>query len=134
MDNLESTGGRIKALRRREGLTQKGLAILLQQEKGIEVGVSFLSQIESGTKSPSIDLVGALADVLRTSVDFLLLRSADAAPPGESAIVVQAGTPGEARAIRSLLDEFMAVEPEDRELIADMVRLFARAISRRRPA
>ncbi len=134
MDNLESTGGRIKALRRREGLTQKDLSILLQQERGIEVGVSFLSQIESGTKSPSIDLVGALADVLHTSVDYLLLRSADAAAPGESAIVVQVGTPGEARAIRSLLDEFMAVEPEDREMLADMVRLFARAISRRRVA
>lgn len=130
----ESTGQRIKSLRNKQGLTQKNLAILLKQETAgaVDVGVSFLSQIESGSKAPSTDLAGALADVLGTSLDYLMLRTDDPAPPtAGDGLIVAASTPQELRVLRAIIDEVQAVDPNDQEMIADVVRLFARAIARR---
>lgn len=130
----ETTGQRIKALRTKQGLTQKNLAILLKQETHgqVDVGVSFLSQIESGSKAPSTDMVGALAGVLGTSADYLLLRVDDPAPPANGdGLLVAASTPQELRVLRAIIDEVQAVDPNDQEMIADVVRLFARAIARR---
>lgn len=77
-------------------------------------------------------MVGALAGVLGTSADYLLLRVDDPAPPTNGdGLLVAASTPQELRVLRAIIDEVQAVDPNDQEMIADVVRLFARAIARR---
>lgn len=133
MDLLDTPGERIKMLRRAHSLTQRELSEQLAKQKGIKIGVSFLSQIESGTKQPSLELAQGLADVLNATLDYIFLRSDDPSPrPEDNSIVVDTATPEERRVLRIIIDEVQAVSPNDQELIADMVRLFTRGINRRR--
>ncbi len=64
--NMEKTGLRIKELRTVFGLSQKALA-----EK-IGVAQNTLTQYEKGTSKISLDVLVKLAQILETSVDYLL--------------------------------------------------------------
>ena len=68
MTDTSSTGGRIKYLRNHFNLTQVMLA-----EK-IHVSKSAISAYEKGKRQPGLDKLVLLADVFRTSTDFLLCR------------------------------------------------------------
>ncbi len=63
---MEKTGLRIKELRTVFGLSQKALA-----EK-IGVAQNTLTQYEKGTSKISLDVLVKLAQILETSVDYLL--------------------------------------------------------------
>ncbi len=135
MNAPKTTGMRISELRRAEGLTQRNLVALLKQQKGIDVGTSFLSQIESGTKMPSIELAKALADLLSASLDYILMRDDDPSPrPNDLSLIVDAATLEEKRLLKIIVDEVQAVSPSDQQIVVDMVRLIGRAIARRENA
>ena len=65
--NMQEVGYRIHTLRKEAGYTQEQLAELLGMER------SFLSRIETGKKSCSIDTLACLADLLSVSLDYLVL-------------------------------------------------------------
>lgn len=74
---MRTIGGRIRILRDDRGLTQKELA------RSLGISNEYLSQIELGKKKPNAGHLVALADMLNTSVDFLLLRTDDPSPLGQ---------------------------------------------------
>ena len=63
-------GEKIKALRKRHGLSQEELA------ERVEINSTHLSRLETGKYQPSIDVLKRLAESLEVSTDYLL--SADA--------------------------------------------------------
>lgn len=67
-----STGKRIRALRTSRDFNQKDMILALRRQ-GVEVGQSFISQVESDRKQPPLELLVALAKVLGTTTDYLLM-------------------------------------------------------------
>jgi transcriptional regulator with XRE-family HTH domain len=65
--DANESGKRIHALRKKHGMTQEELA-----EK-IGVNASFLSRVERGTKSCSVDMLVNLSEVFSTTLDYLVL-------------------------------------------------------------
>ena len=69
MVDYEALGRRLKSKRRAAKLSQDELA------KKVQISVSYYGNIERGQRIPSIDTLVALANVLETSVDYLLVDS-----------------------------------------------------------
>ncbi len=67
--NNKDLGNRIRKVRKEKYLTQFALAE--------EVGVSpnFLGDVERGVKSPSLETIICIANVLNVSLDYLLFES-----------------------------------------------------------
>ncbi len=67
--NNKDLGNRIRRIRKEKYLTQFALAE--------EIGVSpnFLGDVERGVKSPSLETIVCLANVLDVSLDYLLFES-----------------------------------------------------------
>lgn len=67
--NNKDLGNRIRKIRKEKYLTQFALAE--------EIGVSpnFLGDVERGVKSPSLETIVCIANVLDVSLDFLLFES-----------------------------------------------------------
>jgi DNA-binding XRE family transcriptional regulator len=66
-DRLIAGENPVKVWRERRGLTQQALAGLAHISK------SFLSEIENGTKEPSVETLRKLAHELKTDLDSLVL-------------------------------------------------------------
>ena len=66
MEQKETLGKRIAALRKEKGLTQEQLADLA------DCAPSFIAQIEVCRNAPSLDMLFAIADALGVSADKLL--------------------------------------------------------------
>ena len=71
MTDYKDFGRRIRALRRKQSLTQEELA-----EKG-DLSASFMGHIERGSRIASIDTLVALCNALQTSPQYLLAASLD---------------------------------------------------------
>ena len=64
---------RLQDCRVKLGLTQKEIVQELKQRFGITIRQSYLSALETGAKdAPTLPLLAALAQILETSVDYLL--------------------------------------------------------------
>ena len=70
MDRI-AFGKRVKEARKNAGFTQEVLA-----EK-VDIAVSYLGEIERGEKTPSLDVLIALAGVLNVYCDYLLRDSVE---------------------------------------------------------
>ena len=66
--NTNKFGERLKELREEEGLSRLGLA------KRLNVSVRLISYWENGKRECSFDTLIQLADLLNTSIDYLLGR------------------------------------------------------------
>lgn len=76
-------GGKLKELRLKKNLTLRELGRLTNTSH------SFIADIESGRSDPSVETLKALADVLGTTTDYLLGRTAHAykhQPPTHSVV------------------------------------------------
>ena len=103
-ESLNTTGKRITLLRQlRNKMLQKELAQLLLSY-GVDVNPSFLSQIESDKKSPSISMLRALALALETTTDFLLCLSDNPERVEEHADQDRGYITPEAEAAASIID------------------------------
>jgi len=69
--NYVSFGKRIRAARKGRGLTQQTLSEM------IDCSPTFLSYVENGTRTVSLDMFVLLANALNTSTDELLADSLD---------------------------------------------------------
>ncbi len=74
---LREFGGRVRALRRAEGLSQQGLA----ERAG--VNWKYVGAIERGERNPSLDVIARLARGLGTTLDQLFYFGADRAVPAD---------------------------------------------------
>jgi transcriptional regulator with XRE-family HTH domain len=73
--HLEMMGLRLNALRLARKMTLFDLAM------DAEVDLGILENIETGKTPPTLDLVMALSDVLKTSPEYLLGLTSDSVPP-----------------------------------------------------
>ena len=64
--DYEAMGARIRALRKRNGLTQAQLA------EAVHISTSFMGHIERGTRIASLDTLVRLSQVLDASLDVLV--------------------------------------------------------------
>lgn len=74
MDVVKLLGENVRALRRERGLTQEELAARAEMER------SYVSDLERGTRNPSVRALGRLAEALGVEPAALLQRG-----PAESA-------------------------------------------------
>jgi transcriptional regulator with XRE-family HTH domain len=113
---LETTGDRIKWLRRRADLTQIELAALL--------GVSnvFVSDMENDVNPPLRRLV-ALARILNTTTDYLLLLTDNPSRPDDSFELATVYYSAEADEVAKIVD---ALEPGRRAFVLAHARMVAR--------
>jgi len=73
-----SLGAKLRALRKRNGLTLEELSVrCIQRNSGIAPSVSYLSMIESGKRTPSRELLELLAAVFQRTPAWFLDESAD---------------------------------------------------------
>ena len=82
-----TTGKRIRLLRQDLDLTQEELTRRLQLD-GVSIGRSYISVLERSDKMPSGEVLAGLARALKTTTDYLLLRTEDAAQPEEESITI----------------------------------------------
>ena len=94
-------GENLRAARRRAGLTQEKLA------EQVQVSTVFISQLETGARAPSLDMLLALSACLRVSLDALV-RGKEEARPGAVA-----------REVASLLE---TCGPDQQALVLRVVR------------
>ena len=62
----DKLGKRLQALRKQKGLTQDALALK------VGLGRSYIAEIESGSRNPSLDSLKIIADGLRVSLSKFL--------------------------------------------------------------
>ncbi|MDR2355605.1 MAG: helix-turn-helix domain-containing protein [Clostridiales Family XIII bacterium] len=106
--NLGTIGKRIRALRKRKGLSQKALA------EHIGIQESTLSRYENDKRTYQWDGLLRLADALDTSVDYLLGRTALSAPIKR--LVSDKNAPdGET----SLFEAYSNLHPDDQNLLME---------------
>ena len=82
MDVLNTTGKRLRVLRRDLELTQTELARQLGKA-GVKINPSYISLLEGSDRPPSGEVLAGLAKVLHTTTDYLLLLTDDPLIPGE---------------------------------------------------
>ena len=73
-------GERIKQLRKEKGMTQTDLAHTLNVTKGT------VSTCERNSRTPSFETLDAMCDLFQRRLDYIMGRSDDATPPGQSEV------------------------------------------------
>ncbi len=102
---LDTTGARIEWLRKRQRMTQRGLA------HRVGVGNVYISQLESGTRNASRALIALLANELGTSRAFLELDTDDPASPQATQEPAPVYFSPEADAAAQLIDAMPPARP-----------------------
>ena len=103
MDKL-TMGDRIKAARKKIGLTQEALA-----EK-VDVTAFYMGEIERGVKTPSLDLFIRLVEVLDVSSDYLLrdtVSTGNVYGDKRMARKLENLTPRQRAAVEALIDTYI---------------------------
>lgn len=108
---LRSFGRRFQLLRQDKDLSQTAIAAMLQGY-GISITPSHLSLVEKNKRNVSIDLLVALARLLETSTDYLLVLTDDPSPPDKSDVVPYLSR--EADDMAQLMD---SLPPETRRML-----------------
>lgn len=110
---LDTFGKRIRALRQDQEMSQIELRDRMEQECGVSIGATYISELERKGITPSLEIAAAMARVLDVSLDYLGLLIDDAA-----ASYRRAPTPGyisqEADELAQLVD---AMHPSQRDLL-----------------
>lgn len=74
---LDTFGKRIRALRMDRGLSQVELRDRMQKEASVEIGETYISELERSDRMPSLEVAAAMAKVLDVSLDYLGLLIED---------------------------------------------------------
>lgn len=82
--NFDTFGKRCKALRISNNLSQTDLRFEMQTQCNVSVGETYISQLESSDRMPSLEIAAAMATVFGVSLDYLGLLI-DAPQPIERA-------------------------------------------------
>ncbi len=116
-------GNRIRRLRELIGMSQIDLTKALAN-RGVDVNQGHVSNIERDNRSPSIELLRALAVVLETNTDYLLGLTDDDRPPSdlEDQVVVTVEDPHDRMLVQEIADLLVRAPSHERAYIADLVR------------
>lgn len=74
---LDTFGKRIRALRMDRGLSQVELRDRMEKEAKVEIGETYISELERSDRMPSLEVAAAMAKVLDVSLDYLGLLIED---------------------------------------------------------
>ncbi len=119
----DTFGRRLRLLRDDLRMSQLELRDKLG-EMGVEIGQSYISQLENSDKMPMLEVAAAMANVLGTTVDYLALRTDDPEPPSGQPVYI---TP-EADELARLVDTLPA---DAREELLRIARRLARPVAGR---
>lgn len=118
---FNTVGKRIRILRQDLGLSQEGLTYELAQ-KGVEIGRSYISELERTSKVPSGEVIAGLARVLGTSTDYLLMMTDNPfhveAASEKNAIIVDDDF--EREKVQQLVNEFSSLSAQDQDMLIDL--------------
>ena len=117
---LAALGSRIKAERKRQGLTLETLA-----EK-LGISRNFLWEIEAGRKAPALSTLYRLGVTLNISIDYLLGTSAERRSLGS------APTTERDRELNRITQTLSLCEAEELALVSDVVRDLTRYLNRKK--
>ena len=117
MTDTDTTGKRVLWLRQRLGITQVELA------HQVNVRQSYVSDIEHDRAIPSIQVLVSIANVLDTSIDFLLLRSDDPLLPNDEEDDERAATDLARDALLAEYDRLDEIDQQALHQIAVTLRL-----------
>ena len=117
---LAALGSRIKAERKRQGLTLETLA-----EK-LGISRNFLWEIEAGRKAPALSTLYRLGVTLNISIDYLLGTSAERRSLGSVPATERD------RALARITQALSRCETAELALVADIVQDFTRYLERRK--
>jgi len=134
-----SPGKRIKLLRQDMGMTQGELVERLLNDEGVEVGQSYISEIERSDQVktlpngkrvywlPGGNLLNALAGVLHTTTDYICMRTDDPNLPtraDEESLVVPLTDPAMRRELERLTTLYMSASPEHKQALMQFLQAF----------
>ena len=102
-DTRKALGQRIKLLRKQKNWTQKELA------RRIDASHAQLNKYESGQNTPPLDRLALLAEVLDTSVDYLIGGHHNGQPPIQNIRLIQR------------LQTIETFDQEERELVIQLL-------------
>ena len=108
---LRSFGRRFQLLRQEKDLSQTAIAAMLEGY-GIKITPSHLSLVEKNKRNVSVELLVALARLLETSTDYLLVLTDNPAPRDSTDVVLYISR--EADELAQLVD---SLPPETRRLL-----------------
>lgn len=125
---LPSLGQRVSKLREDFDWNQTRLAEALRAS-GTPVDRSTISRIEDGSRRPSHELLTALAKVLETSTDYLLLLTDDPLPNAEGHVIGEDGVEYVASdaLARSLLETISRLSRSDQAMLLGIAERLATA-------
>lgn len=134
LDILSTRGGRIEMARREKGLTPGQFRQILSEKKGITIGSSHCSRIESNKVGLSLELLEAICELLDKGADWILFGKAPAVAPlapifTPEALQVASITDSLDNGFRSTLIDFAnkikSLSDEHRSLIEENASLLA---------
>lgn len=114
---LDTFGKRIRALRMDRGLSQVELRDRMHKEAEVEIGETYISELERSDRMPSLEVAAAMAKVLDVSLDYLGLLVDD----GESYKRTPAPVYFSEEADR-IAELFDAMRPEQRRALYTLAR------------
>lgn len=117
--DLDTVGKRIRDLRFRSGLSQVELSEKLTQEYDAPILQGTLSRLERSSRLPNAAVIRALAQILNTTTDYLLLLTDNPAPRSRW-LVLSSPT---AQSVAMQVD---ALPPEKQEEVLDIVDVLVR--------
>lgn len=127
MQLLDTRGGRIELARRAKDLSQTQMRQRLAEEKGITIGSSHWSRIESDKAGLSLELLEAVCELLEESADWILFGKQPNGAAGDHGV----GVSEEAAAIAQIVD---ALDTDLRNRILDYARWLGEINTERRTA
>lgn len=128
---FDTFGKRVRVLREDLEWTQECLRKKLQLH-GVNIGQSYISEIERSKKLPNGEVIIALAKALQTSADYLLMLTDDHQPRnGDNALSFTVDNAEERRVLGDLVELAQEMSPADRQLLLEIARRFRASRSRR---
>lgn len=74
---LDTFGKRLRVLRMDRGLSQIELRTEMEEKHGVDIGETYVSELERTNKMPSLEVAAAMAKTLKISLDYLALLTDD---------------------------------------------------------
>lgn len=74
---LDTFGKRLRVLRMDRGLSQIDLRKDMEKRHGVDIGETYISELERTSKMPSLEVAAAMAKTLKISLDYLALLTDD---------------------------------------------------------
>jgi len=114
---LGSLGKRVRVLRENMGLKTQSDLILKMELVGCSVSKSTISAIENDNVKPSVEVLMALAEVLGTTTDYLLVRSHFAIPQESEPNTLYIDPNADTDVLQRMVDAFSSLSRADQEMI-----------------